>query len=34
MIAKVKKMNTSQENKRMLEDQKVKGLEEVQTTLV
>jgi hypothetical protein len=29
MIAKVEKMNTSQENKRMLEDQKEKGSEEV-----
>jgi hypothetical protein len=34
MIAKVKKMNTSQENKSMLEDKKEKGSEEVQTTFV
>ena len=34
MIAKVEQMNMSQENKSILEDQKEKGLEEVQTTLV
>jgi hypothetical protein len=34
MIAKVEQMNMSQENKSMLEDQKEKGSEEVQTTLV
>jgi hypothetical protein len=34
MIAKVEQMNMSQENKSMLEDNKEKGLEEVQTTLI
>jgi hypothetical protein len=34
MISKVEQMNMSQENKRMLENQKEKGSEGVQTTLV
>jgi hypothetical protein len=34
MISKVEQMNTSQENKSMLEDHKEKRSEEVQTALV
>jgi hypothetical protein len=34
MISKVEQMNMSQENKSILEDQKEKGSDKVQTTLV